>query len=221
MKRLRGMHGSKRQIIRAGYLLPVALLVVQLFSTFVDMPFASAEPTLSNFPVTPSYHSPGPMASAGGSLWYLRQYKSDSYGSGYISISKMTTSGVTTDYPIGLPTGAISFVTEKLLTGPDGNVWFLGKTDTNKLYLGNLDVSTESISFHYLGGGSGCSLSTVTSGPDGFYFACHSSGTGITVRHTPNYCNRGSRSELRRLQYGYEYGCWFRQQAIYLEWSVH
>ena len=113
------------------------------------------------------------MTVAAGDLWY---FETSNGASAVDSIGRMTTSGVKTDYAIGYPSGITSFTIGRLITGPDGNVWFNAGSNGG-LWLGKLDVVTGAITF-YASGAAGYSSGYMASGADGnIYYTVKSSSS--------------------------------------------
>jgi virginiamycin B lyase len=137
---------------------------------------ASAAPVFNTYPISATYKKPGAMTVAGGDLWY---FESSTATAPVDSMGRMTTSGVTTDYVIGNPTGITNFVASEMTTGSDGNIWFIGAS-SGGVSLGKLDISTGAVTFYssaipaYSGG-------HITSGADGkIYYSAKSGNTGNT-----------------------------------------
>jgi hypothetical protein len=167
------MHRVKKTTVRVRYLFPAVLLLVQMFLAFVDIPSALASPTFTTHSISPTYTHPGPMTVAGGALWYLQRSAS---ASEFDSMGKMTTTGTTVDYPIGYPPGKTNFTTTNIITGPDGNVWFIGSGNLN-VYLGKLDIATGNITFYLVGPSS--FARSIAAGSDGkIYFSYKVFGAG-------------------------------------------
>lgn len=100
-------------------------------------------PTFSNYAISSSYVSPGSTTTAGGALWYLENTTNNpSY-----TIGKMSTLGVVTDYNIRTLSGNSGIYLTSLTTGPDGNVWFVGKNGST-LYSGYLNISTGTVTLY-------------------------------------------------------------------------
>jgi virginiamycin B lyase len=125
----------------------------------------TTNPSFTQFPITSTNTQPGFMTVADSKIWYL-------YNNSPASIGSMTTSGVTTDYPIGAPSGTTGFTVKKLITGSDGNVWFYGSA-TPGYHLGKLSTSTGTVTYYSLP----CAAIDIGAGPDNkIYFSCSTPG---------------------------------------------
>lgn len=128
-----------------------ALILSSLLTILVEVPNSAASPTFSNYPISSTFSAKQGMTVAGGDLWYLQ-----------------TSSGPTT-----------LTLRPKLITGPDGNVWFAANGINQGFYIGRLDISTGTVSF-YAGGGA-YSGGDIGAGPDGkIYYSYKSAGSGIS-----------------------------------------
>ncbi|MBF6628661.1 MAG: hypothetical protein ITG04_09190 [Proteiniphilum sp.] len=153
----------KNKIMRVRSLLLVAILLVQSSLALIQESTASAAPTFTDYPISATYKKPGTMTTAGGDLWYLQSTNSTVASD---SIGRMSTSGVTTDYAIGYPSGQTSFTVAEMITGPDGNIWMIGGGNSGGVYLGKLDISTGAVTF-YTSGVTAYSGGRIAAGSDG------------------------------------------------------
>ncbi len=173
MKSFSGVHKLKDKKIRGKYLLLSVVVLANAFIALIQVPTALAAPTFGAKSLTATYKNPGAVTVAGGALWYLES-SSSAGSSDYIG--KMTTAGATTDYSIGLPPLQTSLTVSKLITGPDGNVWFTGSSSGGGVYVGKLDISTGAVTFY--AGGSAYSAGAIAAGSDGkIYYTYQTSGS--------------------------------------------
>jgi streptogramin lyase len=152
------------QKIRVLYKQILYVLLVVLLATSTTVSAFAAE-TFNTNPISSSYKEPSHVTAAGGSLWYDEESSTSPYSNNYIG--NMTISGAITDHTVSPPSGATSFTITSLTTGPDGNVWFNGITNSSSVYAGSLNISTGAVSFYASPVPSYGSPGNIVTGSDG------------------------------------------------------